>query len=134
MSPLIGTALDRVDGPRKVTGAARYAADEPVENLAQAALATRHLDLSSSPTLEDGLRRIAAAHRAASTDPDRWLQGHGWDSDRWGGWPTADVLDAVAPGRRIALWAHDHHALWASRAALRTAGVAPDTRTKPPMT
>ena len=27
MSPLIGTALDRVDGPRKVTGAARYAAE-----------------------------------------------------------------------------------------------------------
>ena len=25
-----------------------------------------------------------------AADPDAWLQGHGWDSDRWGGWPTAD--------------------------------------------
>ena len=33
---------------------------------------------------------------------------------RWGGWPTAADLEAVAPGRRVALWAHDHHALWVS--------------------
>src|SRR4029079_70985 len=49
------------------------------------------------------------------------LEGHGWDSDRWGGWPTAVALEAVAPGRRAAIWAHDHHALWASDAALREA-------------
>jgi predicted amidohydrolase YtcJ len=32
------------------------------------------------------------------------------------GWPgtTADALEAVAPGRRAAIWAHDHHALWAA--------------------
>ena len=41
----------------------------------------------------------------------RWLEGHGWDLDRWGRWPTADDLETVAPGRRCALWAHDHHAL-----------------------
>jgi predicted amidohydrolase YtcJ len=33
----------------------------------------------------------------------------------------------VAPGRRVALWAHDHHALWVSHAALRTAGVTAAT-------
>ena len=49
---------------------------------------------------------------------DAWLEGHGWDSDRWGGWPTADDLERWRPGRRAALWAHDHHALWASHAAL----------------
>ncbi len=98
-------------------------------HLAQAALATRHLDLTTSPTLADGLRRITAAHggRPAS-DPEAWLQGHGWDSDRWGGWPTAAVLEAAAPGRRIALWAHDHHSLWVSPAALRAAGISGDTR------
>ena len=37
------------------------------------------------------------------------------------GWPTADQLETVAPGRRAALWAHDHHALWASHAALASA-------------
>ena len=94
-------------------------------HLAATALATRQLDLSTSPTLDDGLRRIGAAHRGAlAGEPDAWLQGHGWDSDRWGGWPTAELLEGVAPGRRIALWAHDHHALWVSHAAMRTAGLS----------
>ena len=39
------------------------------------------------------------------------------------GWPTADDLETVAPGRRAAFWAHDHHALLASRSALTTAGL-----------
>lgn len=99
-------------------------------HLAQSAIATRQLDLTSSPSLADGLRRIRATHEsleAGSGDPDGWLQGHGWDSDRWGRWPTATDLEEVAPGRRIALWAHDHHALWVSRVALRTAGVGAAT-------
>lgn len=97
-------------------------------HLAQLALATRHLDLTTSPTLDDGLRRIRAAHEGhLAAEPEAWLQGHGWDSDRWGGWPTADDLESAAPGRRVALWAHDHHALWVSHAALRTAGVTAAT-------
>ena len=88
-------------------------------HLAQAAIASRHVDLSGAATVEDGLARLRAAHERL---PDgAWLEGHGWDSDRWGGWPTADALETVAPGRRAVLWAHDHHALWASHAALREA-------------
>lgn len=97
-------------------------------HLAQAALATRQLDLSTSASLADGLGRIRAAHeRLAATDADAWIQGQGWDSDRWGGWPVAADLEAAAPGRRIAIWAHDHHALWVSPAALRSSGVTDDT-------
>ena len=88
-------------------------------HLAQAARATRHVDLEDASTLEEGLARLGAAH--ARLAEGAWLEGHGWDSDRWGGWPTADRLEAVAPGRRAAIWAHDHHALWASHAALREA-------------
>ncbi|NJD29955.1 MAG: amidohydrolase family protein, partial [Chloroflexi bacterium] len=33
-------------------------------------------------------------------------------------------LEAVVPGRRVALWSHDHHALWVSPAALADAGVS----------
>jgi predicted amidohydrolase YtcJ len=88
-------------------------------HLTQAALASRHVDLGDAATLVVGLARLQAAHDRL---PDgAWLQGHGWDSDRWGGWPTADALEEVAPGRRAVLWAHDHHALWASHAALREA-------------
>ena len=85
-------------------------------HLAQAALASRQIDLGDAPTLDDGLERLRAAHERLPADA--WLEGHGWDSDRWGGWPTADQLETVAPGRRAAIWAHDHHALWASHAAL----------------
>jgi predicted amidohydrolase YtcJ len=93
-------------------------------HLAQAAIARRQVDLTEVATLDEGLERLRAAHEALP--PEAWLEGHGWDSDRWGGWPTADQLEAVAPGRRAALWAHDHHALWASHAAIATAGVGAD--------
>ena len=91
-------------------------------HLAQCAVALRQVDLTDARTLEAGLAMISEAH-ARLADPDAWLHGHGWDSDRWGRWPTAADLETVAPGRRCALWAHDHHALVASRAALRTGGV-----------
>jgi len=90
-------------------------------HLAQAALAARQVDLADSATLSDGLARLRGAHERLPADA--WLEGFGWDSDRWGGWPTADALESVAPGRRAVIWAHDHHALWASHAAMRLAGL-----------
>ena len=99
-------------------------------HLAQCAVALRQVDLSDARTLEEGLARIRAAHERLP-DSEAWLEGHGWDSDRWGRWPRAADLEAVAPGRRAALWAHDHHTLLASRAALRTGGVDRDTPDPP---
>ncbi len=90
-------------------------------HLVQAAMASRQVDLAMSPTLDDGLARLRSAHEALPAGA--WLEGHGWDSDRWGGWPTADQLETVAPGRRAAVWAHDHHAMWASHTALREANL-----------
>ncbi|MEO8437362.1 MAG: amidohydrolase [Chloroflexota bacterium] len=97
-------------------------------HLARVAATTRQVDLTSAATPADGMARVRAAHEAL-TDPAAWIEGHGWDVDRWGRWPTADDLEAVAPGRRCAIWAHDHHSLLASRTALELAGVtreAPD--------
>ncbi|MFL5678272.1 MAG: amidohydrolase [Chloroflexota bacterium] len=99
-------------------------------HLAGAADARRHVDLSDAATLDEGLVRIGLAHRA-TVDPDAWLEGHGWDADRWGGWPTAAALETVAPGRRGAFWAHDHHALLASQAALAAAGIDRTTADPP---
>jgi len=90
-------------------------------HLAEGGISADHVDLTASQTLEDGLARIAEAH--ARLEPDAWLEGHGWDVDRWGGWPTADEIARVAPGRSAALWAHDHHALWVSSEALARAGI-----------
>ena len=94
-------------------------------HLAEGGIALENVDLSQASSLEAGLELIGAAHERLGADD--WIEGHGWDSDRWGRWPTADDLEGVAPGRRVALWAHDHHSLWASRAALTTAAVARDT-------
>jgi hypothetical protein len=90
-------------------------------HLADGGIALENADLTGSATLEDGLLAIRAVHERAPADD--WIEGHGWDSDRWGGWPTAADLERVAPGRRVAIWAHDHHALWVSRAALVSASV-----------
>ncbi|HSG86343.1 MAG TPA: amidohydrolase [Candidatus Limnocylindrales bacterium] len=90
-------------------------------HLADAAIAEDHLDLSTATTLAQGLALLADY---AGPRPRGWLQGHGWDADRWGGWPTADQLETVAPGRKVALWAHDHHALWVSHAAMAAGSVA----------
>jgi len=91
-------------------------------HLARSAASASQLDLTGAATIHEGLRWIRRAHEGL-TDPMAWLEGHGWDVDRWGRWPTAGDLEGVAPGRRCALWAHDHHALLASRAALVVAGV-----------
>jgi predicted amidohydrolase YtcJ len=99
-------------------------------HLAQSAVVDRQVDLSDALSLVDGLERIRAGHERL-TDPDAWLEGHGWDSDRWGRWPTATDLETAAPGRRCAIWAHDHHALLASRAALTAAGITRDTADPP---
>lgn len=98
-------------------------------HLADLALSADEVDLAGSPTLDDGLARIASAHRSA--DPDAWLEGHGWDAVRWAGWPLASDLERIAPGRRVALWSHDHHSVWASPSALEAAGVTAATPDPP---
>jgi predicted amidohydrolase YtcJ len=98
-------------------------------HLAEAGLSLDRIDLSTTPTLDAGLALIAAAH--AAQPPDTLLEGHGWHNDRWGVWPTADDLERVAPGRVVALWAHDHHALLVSRRALAIAGIDASTPDPP---
>lgn len=93
------------------------------------ALAERQIDLSDAAGLDDALARLADAHRArlAAGDPRGWLLGHGWSLHGLGRWPDAELLDRVAPGRPIALYAHDHHSRWLSTAALQLAGIGRDT-------
>jgi predicted amidohydrolase YtcJ len=93
-------------------------------HLAEGGLSLDRVDLSGSRTLDEGLERVRAADAALA--PDAWLEGHGWHNDTWGVWPTADDLERVAPGRAIALWAHDHHALLASHRALEIARIDAD--------
>lgn len=102
-------------------------------HLASFAAARRMLDVSGARDLPTTMGVIADEHarRAADGDHTGWLLGHGWSLDGLGRRPDAAMLDAVAPGRLIALWSHDHHARWLSPAALAAAGIdrtTPDPR------
>jgi predicted amidohydrolase YtcJ len=102
-------------------------------HLVMAALAATQLDLSGISGRAETLAAVRAAHleRAAAGDGQGWLLGHGWSLDRLGGWPSAEDLEAAAPGRRIALWSHDHHTRWVSVAALAAAAID-GSRASPP--
>jgi predicted amidohydrolase YtcJ len=94
-------------------------------HLASAALAAEQPDLSGLD--RSGVQRaIAAAHEArlAAGDADGWLLGHGWTFPSLAGHPDAGWLDEAAPGRPVALWAHDHHSRWLSARAIQLAGLA----------
>lgn len=91
-------------------------------HLAAAALAATRVDLEGATTPDAFVRRVAA-RAAADGDEDAWILGQGWSPDRLGRWPTADDIEAAAPGRRVALWAHDHHSLLVSRRVLAESGI-----------
>ncbi len=72
----------------------------------------------------------AVAQRAAQTPPGEWIRGYGWQQNLWPDtrFPTAADLDAVAPRNPVYLTARSYHAAWVNSAALRQAGITPDTR------
>jgi predicted amidohydrolase YtcJ len=90
-------------------------------HLRDAALEARQVNLAGTASLGEGLALIEAAARRIG--PDEWLLGAGWDHERWGRWPTTEHLESAVRGRRAALRSSDHHAIWASHAALREAGI-----------
>ena len=89
-------------------------------HLAEAALARRRVALEGCASIEQLVERVRAA---AASRPDGVIEGAGWDADLLGRWPTADDLEAAAPGRLVGLWAHDHHSLLVSSRALRDSGI-----------
>jgi predicted amidohydrolase YtcJ len=83
------------------------------------ALARRELALGGTRSLAEAVDLVAGA--AAESPRGTWLRGRGWRRELWPAddEPTRAHLDAVAPGVRIALRAHDGHSLW-----LNSAGIA----------
>jgi len=70
------------------------------------------LDLADTCTLKEGLDRIRA--RVADLPRGAWLDGRGWDKQRWGleGFPNRTDLDEVAPDNPVALHSRDGHLMW----------------------
>ncbi len=89
------------------------------------ALARRQVDLDAAATLGDGIALIKRS--AAQLREGEWLQGRGWDRNRWGRLPTRADLDVAVGSRPAALSSHDGHSLWLNSAALQASGVRRET-------
>ncbi|MBV9134218.1 MAG: amidohydrolase [Chloroflexi bacterium] len=93
------------------------------------AIAQQQVDLDAAASLEDGLALLR--HAAESMPKNAWVQGRGWDRNRWGRLPSRSELDGAVDGRAAALSSHDGHSLWLSTAALAAAGVTRNTPDPP---
>ncbi|HXX60432.1 MAG TPA: amidohydrolase [Candidatus Sulfotelmatobacter sp.] len=127
---LQGPATRRLDlGPHEVL---LPAITDAHLHLTDAAVAGQRVQLDGL-ALDATLERLAALHqeRLRAGDLAGWIEGLGWSIDQLGSWPEADALERVAPGRPIALWSHDLHTRWVSRAALAAAGITSRTPDPP---
>lgn len=79
-------------------------------------------DLTEASGADDTLARIRAY--ADAHPDDEWITGGGWHmADFERGTPRAELLERVAPGRKVFLINADHHGAWVSPAALAAAGI-----------
>ncbi|MES2498348.1 MAG: amidohydrolase [Pseudomonadota bacterium] len=86
------------------------------------------LDLSATKSLAEA--QAALRKYAADRPTPPWIRGGGWNQERWalGRFPTAADIDAVTPGRPVALNRVDGHALLANSAAMAAAGITAATK------
>lgn len=80
------------------------------------------IDLAGTTSLEEGLGLIA---EFISRLPEgAWLNGRGWDKQRWGmdGFPVREMLDRVSPRNPVGLWSRDGHLMWANSLAVEASG------------
>ncbi len=86
-------------------------------------------DLRGCRDLDEAIERLRMAGRELPRGA--WLEGFGWDQNRWGGrYPDRKHLDALFPDRPVFLRRVDGHAAWVNSSALAMAGM--DERTPDP--
>ncbi|MDB5714908.1 MAG: amidohydrolase [Sphingomonadales bacterium] len=80
------------------------------------------LELTGASTPAEFTSQIGKSARALMAG--EWLQGGGWDADRWGGnLPTAAWVDAVTPNTPVALYRYDLHILLLNSVAMKLVGL-----------
>jgi predicted amidohydrolase YtcJ len=90
-------------------------------------LSAIRLDLTGTSSLADLQQRLK---EYADANADAWIVGRGWNQELWPDkrFPAAADLDAVVPGRPVALERVDGHALVVNSAALKAAGITAATK------
>ncbi|MBI2430287.1 MAG: amidohydrolase [Ignavibacteriales bacterium] len=67
------------------------------------------------------------AEKVKQVKPGDWIRGYGWDQNDWGSgtgeklFPTASILDKVAPNNPVILSRIDGHAIWVNSKAMELA-------------
>ena len=94
-------------------------------------LSLSRVDLKDAADEEAFGERLRAF--ASRLPPGAWILGGNWDHDRWPGGrlPTAELIDRFVPDRPVWVNRYDGHMSVANTAALRTAGIRPDTPDPP---
>ncbi len=85
-------------------------------------------NLRDTASAEDAAVRMGKS--AAALPEGLWVEGRGWDQNRWPGaaFPDARDLDRVLPDRPALARRVDGHAIWVNTAAMKAAGIGPATR------
>jgi predicted amidohydrolase YtcJ len=91
------------------------------------------LQLMGVPTWQNIAAMVAGA--AKNAKPGAWIQGRGWHQEKWNqspgrivkGFQTNDLINQAAPNNPVVLGHASGHALIANDAALKLAGIGPDT-------
>jgi len=84
------------------------------------------VDLLAVKTRDDF--KNALAKGAAALPAGKWLEGSGWDEQRWGDdLPDRAWIDAVTPGTPVAIYRTDGHNLFVNSLALKLAGIDRNT-------
>jgi hypothetical protein len=93
--------------------------------------ALTHVDLSGTTSLADMQTKVA--NYAANHPQPAWVQGFGWNQERWdlGRFPTAADLDLAIKDRPVVLARVDNHAILANSAAMALAGISAATKDPP---
>ena len=90
------------------------------------ALALSQVNLFEVKTRAAFIEAIGAAARKVK--PGKWLEGFGWDAERWGGeLPTRQWVDGITGDTPISLSRSDGHSKFLNSAALRLVGIDRNT-------
>lgn len=87
-----------------------------------------NVNLADTRSYDEVIRRVV--DRVPRTAPGRWIQGRGWDQNKWGDtrFPTHDALSRATPNNPVVLTRVDGHASLANAAAMKAAGVTAATQ------
>ncbi len=90
-----------------------------------------HVDLSATMSLADAQTKVA--NYAATHPQPAWVQGFGWNQEKWGlgRFPSAADIDLAVKDRPVVLDRVDGHALLANSAAMAAAGISASVKDPP---